>query len=399
MFRLFNTASRRIEQLEFPGDRASLYVCGVTPYDTTHLGHAFTYVMFDVLARYLRSVGVDVSYTQNVTDIDDDILRKAKERGLPYDELAARETAQFLRDMDDLSVIRPDSYVPATSMMPEIVASVRKLLDHGLAYVSEGNVYFANNAFPEYGSIAHVGRDELIRLAAEHGGFPDDPRKRDPLDFLLWQAHVSGEPEWPSPFGPGRPGWHIECSTIASVTLRVPLDIHGGGMDLIFPHHASEIAEAESSLDIHPFVRLWMHTAMVRMDGEKMSKSLGNMVFIRDLLTRYSSDAIRLYLLSHHYREPFEWDERELERASELAAVLSRFATAAPQKVDGDQPAPHSFEAAMADDFRTPAVIEELFQMSVDPASADIRTVVAWSRSVLGLQLASTAAPLSMSEA
>ena len=398
MINLFNTASQQNVPLDVTDGRISLYVCGVTPYDTTHLGHAFTYVAFDVLVRFLRSSNIAVTYAQNVTDIDDDILRKAKELGIEYDELAAKETARFLRDMDDLNVARPDSYVPATTVMEEIVQSVQRLLDAGVAYLSDGNVYFSNPSFPGYGALAHASHDALIRLAAEHGGFPDDVRKRDPLDFLLWQKHLPGEPEWPSPFGAGRPGWHIECSTIAATFLGMPIDIHGGGSDLVFPHHASEIAQAESLSGIRPFVRHWMHTAMVSMDGEKMSKSLGNMVFVEDLLRQYSADAIRLYLLSHHYREPFEWDQTELDAASVLASHLVDVADTMP-----DSPAPESVPPelmeAMSDDLQTPLVVEALRSLTRTPSGAEKTAVIAWARSVFGLQLLQAARPLSASGA
>ena len=232
-----------------------------------------------------------------MTDIDDDILRKSKELGLPFDTLAERETAQFKTDMASLNVLEPDAFVPATTVIPGIVDAVTSLVQSGAAYVVEGNVYFDNRGFSGYGRPLHGDRSDMLRLAAEHGGFPDDPKKRDPLDFLLWQAHSGDEPSWPSPWGPGRPGWHIECSTIAMSFLGFPVDIHGGGSDLIFPHHASELAQAETLTGQAPFVRHWMHNAMVRMDGEKISKSLGNMVFIRDLVPTSAPDAIRLYLL------------------------------------------------------------------------------------------------------
>lgn len=361
----------------------SLYVCGVTPYDTTHLGHAFTYVVFDVLVRYLRHSGIEVTYAQNVTDIDDDILRKAKELGLPYDRLAARETAAFQGDMAALNVLPPDAFVPATSIMGAIVAAVERLLGTGAAYVSDGNVYFDSTCFPSYGALVHGDRQEMLRLAAEHGGHPEDARKRDPLDFLLWQRHLPEEPAWASPFGPGRPGWHIECSTIASTVLGTPVDIHGGGSDLIFPHHESEIAQAETLTGIQPFVRHWMHTGMVRMDGEKMSKSLGNMVFIRELLTSYSADAIRLYLLSHHYRDSFEWKRDELDSMALLAAKLNESAPAG----DGHNPAIESLGALMADDLGTDKAVAELSRLVGEGSGDTLGAAARWAAAILGLAL------------
>lgn len=398
MITLFNTATSRLEPVTFLANRASVYVCGVTPYDTTHLGHAFTYLAYDVLIRFLRHSGVKVTYAQNVTDIDDDILRKSKELGIAYSELASRETAQFLADMDSLNVIRPDRFVQATQVIPEIVTSVERLVNRGAAYISDGNVYFDSTSFPDYGAISHSGRDSQIKLAAEHGGFPDDSRKRDPLDFLLWQKHIAGEPEWPSPFGPGRPGWHIECSTIATEVLGLPVSIHGGGVDLVFPHHASEIAQAETLTGVHPFVQHWMHTAMVRMDGEKMSKSLGNMVFVRDLIKRYSADAIRLYLLSHHYRQEFEWEEAELADAADLA---SRLTTLDLQHVAGEPTSDGSIVDAMnestGDDLQTPEVVRRLAALAEggnrDVPATGVAAALSWAVDVLGLQLSRSGTP------
>jgi L-cysteine:1D-myo-inositol 2-amino-2-deoxy-alpha-D-glucopyranoside ligase len=290
--------------------------------------------------------------------------------------------------MDALNVLRPDCFVPATTVMPEIVEAIQTLLDQGIAYVSQSNVYFDNHAVADYGALAWTDHPHLIELAREHGGFPDDPRKRDSLDFLLWQGHVEGEPEWPSPFGGGRPGWHIECSTIATTVLGLPVTIHGGGKDLIFPHHSSEIAQAESAAGIHPFVRHWMHTAMVAMDGTKMSKSLGNMVFVRELLNEYSADAIRLYLLSHHYREDFEWDPSELDRAAVLANSLvalhsnirGSVATTEGNEVD-------DLNELMGDDLRTPDVVGRLSRIVREDVTPKTGPVLVWAKSVLGLQL------------
>jgi cysteinyl-tRNA synthetase len=383
MLRLYNSLSHTIEPVETIDGSVSVYVCGVTPYDTTHLGHAFTYVTFDVLVRYLRSCGITVRYAQNVTDIDDDILRKAGELGMAYDQLARQETDQFLADMASLNVVEPDAFVPATSVMSEIVDAVQKLLNAGVAYKAGGNVYFESRTFPEYGAAIHSDRVEMLRLAREHGGKPDDENKRDPLDFLLWQKRLSGEPYWSSPFGSGRPGWHIECTTIALTELGFPVDIHGGGSDLIFPHHASEIAQAEKLEGRAPFVRHWMHTAMVRMDGEKMSKSLGNMVFVRDLIQTYSADAIRLYLLGHHYREPFEWDRAELDQAQALADAMR---LAAPADADRSSGATTRLAEAIADDFHTDRVVALLDSLATGP-STEFHSAIAWATPVLGLTL------------
>ena len=303
------------------GDAVTVYVCGITPYDTTHLGHAFTYTVFDVLIRYLEHRGLSVRYAQNVTDIDDDILRKGREAGEDWQALGNRWTVYFMRDLQNLNVRPPDFYPRATDVIPEIVASVQQLMAAGVAYESAGSVFFHVAAWPAFGKLSHLPRDEMLPIANQRGNLPDDPLKRDPLDFVLWQAQQPGEPAWESPWGPGRPGWHIECSTMSTHLLDTTVDIHGGGGDLIFPHHECEIAQVEPVTG-QPFVRFWMHAAMVFHEGEKMSKSLGNLVMVRDLLKTYSPDAIRAYLAMHHYRQSWYYDEVRLREAADLAAHL-----------------------------------------------------------------------------
>lgn len=393
MISLFNTATGKIEELDTSSGSVSLYVCGVTPYDTTHLGHAFTYVTFDVLVRFLESQGIEVTYVQNVTDIDDDILRKARELGVDWHELGLEETQRYLEDMAALNVRPPDHLVPATDVMSQIVEAILALVRAGKAYQAGGNVYFDSRSFPSYGQLCHCDREQMLQLAEEHGGSPADPAKHDPLDFVLWLGHRPNEPQWPGPFGPGRPGWHIECSTTATKYLPTPIDIHGGGRDLIFPHHASEIAQAESLRPGTQFARLWMHTAMVTMDGEKMSKSLGNMAFVRDLLQTYSADAIRLYLLSHHYRKAFEYQEKELARAAELAHRLER--VLAEQASNGNDQAPRPARAigqALAEDLNTPAVVDRLYYLSEQSEARRLNPEevgdLRWSAEILGLRLA-----------
>ena len=307
--RLYNTASRQVEPFTPRGETVGLYVCGVTPYDTTHMGHAFTYVVFDTLARMLRRAGWPVTYVQNVTDIDDDILKRARETGKRWDELGREQTAQYETDTRALNIDPPTHFLRATDEIDQMIPLIATLIAKGHAYTAGGNVYFSVASDLEYGSLSRYSREEMCAIAAERGGNIDDPNKRDPLDFLLWQGARPGEPSWPSPWGAGRPGWHIECSAMAMHFLGPTVDIHGGGADLVFPHHESEIAQSECATGVHPFVRVWMHTAMVRYRGEKMSKSLGNMVFVRDALTQYNPDAIRLYLLNHHYRTSWEYED------------------------------------------------------------------------------------------
>ncbi|MCC2627927.1 MAG: cysS, partial [Thermomicrobiales bacterium] len=307
---LFNTQSGRIERFTPRDGKVGLYVCGVTPYDTTHIGHAFTFLTFDILVRVMRYKGWDVTYVQNVTDIDDDILRKAKEVGLTWKQLGDRETARYLEDMRDLNWLEPDHYVRATDHVAEMLEITQALIEKGHAYESGGNVYFSVSSDPEFGKLSHIPRDQMLPIANERGNTPDDPNKRDPLDFVLWQKSVS----WDSPYGPGRPGWHVECSAMASRYLGPSIDIHGGGADLIFPHHECEVAQSENAFGVEPFARTWVHVAMVGYDGEKMSKSLGNLVLASDALKDYSADAIRLYLFSNHYRSPWIFEDAELER-------------------------------------------------------------------------------------
>ncbi len=362
---LYNTLSRAVEPFE-PGPEVSVYVCGITPYDTTHLGHAFLYVAFDVLIRHLESKGLPVRYTQNVTDIDDDMLRKAGELGMDYLELGRRETERFVRDMAALNVRSPDHYPRATEEIGRMVEIIEALVAKGHAYEREGNVYYDISSFPSYGALSRANRSEMLDLARERGGNPDDPLRRDPLDFLLWQAAKAGEPSWPSPWGEGRPGWHIECSEMSLHYLGQPVTIHGGGSDLIFPHHESERAQSESYTGEEPFVRYWMHVGMLRYQGDKMSKSLGNLVLVGDLLREHTPDAVRLALLSRHYRDSWEYEDSMIESAQALADRLS----AAAELVGSEGPAldvqgmEEAFEQALDDDLDTPAAVAALEQLA-----------------------------------
>lgn len=360
---LFNTQTGQIEELTPRNGAIGIYVCGVTPYDTTHAGHAATFLTFDVLVRYLRYLDVDVTYVQNVTDIDDDILRKGKELGIAWDELGRRETDKFLADLRDLNAVEFDHYVRATDHIPEMQVMIQSLIASNHAYVSNGSVYFSVASDPDFGTLSHLPPGEMLPIANERGNNPDDPDKRDPLDFVLWQAAKPGEPTWESPWGPGRPGWHIECSAMATRYLGPTVDIHGGGTDLIFPHHECEIAQTEPVTGQHPYVRYWVHTAMVEYQGEKMSKSLGNLVIIRDLLQTYSADAIRLYLFSHHYRTPWEFQDDELDEFATLADDLreaSDFPAYGIEQVVDVTPFRERFLNAMDDDLNTPIAIQAL---------------------------------------
>ena len=361
--KLFNTLTQSLEEFVPLNDKmVRMYVCGITPYDTTHLGHAFTYVSFDTLIRYLEFCGYTVNYVQNVTDIDDDILRKAREVGMAWDELGRHETERYLRDMDALNVRRPDVYAYATQETPTMIEIIQTLLARGYAYEREGNVYYSVRQDPEFGIMARaIGLNDyesMLTIANERGNFPDDPLKRDPLDFVLWQAQAPGEPSWPSPWGPGRPGWHIECSAMSMCYLGPQIDIHGGGADLAFPHHTCEIAQSEHFTGKAPFSRFWMHSGMVHQDGEKMSKSLGNLTLVSDLLKDYSADAIRVTLLNHHYRYPWECFREDLQVASETVGLFKQVRILVGDRVDGTDNLLHGlFVAAMENDLNTPQAL------------------------------------------
>ncbi|MBI2708522.1 MAG: cysteine--tRNA ligase [Actinobacteria bacterium] len=313
--RLYDTARR--ETVPFrPGPVVTMYTCGITPYDATHMGHAAAYLTYDVLQRRLRDLGHETRCVRNITDVDDDMLRKAREIGVHFLDLAAAETARFADDVAALGLLPAWSEPRATSAIPDIRGFIGMVLDRGHAYESGGGVYFDVSSFPRFGQVSHRSRDEMLDLARRHGGRPDDPAKRDPLDFVLWQPSAPDEPSWESLWGPGRPGWHIECSALALRELGTTIDLHGGGSDLVFPHHECEAAQSEAATG-DPFVRHWMHQAMVRMDGEKMSKSLGNLVFVSDLRKEWDPMAIRLAVAVHHYRTEWDWTPDLMGEAAE----------------------------------------------------------------------------------
>jgi L-cysteine:1D-myo-inositol 2-amino-2-deoxy-alpha-D-glucopyranoside ligase len=376
--------------------RVTLYVCGITPYDAAHLGHAFTYSVFDTLVRYLRRRGHVVDYCQNVTDVDDDVLRRAARDGEDYLELGRRETAAFLRDMDALNIARPTRYPRATEEIPGMVAMAERLVAGGHAYEVDGWLFFDVSTYPAFGTLSGLGAEELRRLLAERGGDPDDPRKRHPLDFVVWQRSAPEEPSWPSPWGPGRPGWHLECSTMSLRYLGATIDLHGGGADLLYPHHESERAQSESANGV-PFVRRWLHTGMVRHEGQKMSKSLGNLVFPRELLRDQEPAAIRLALLSHHYSASWEFDPDELKQAGERLESWRRASLPPrphpPAAGDtGPRPGalPDEVDRALAGNLDTPAALEAVDAL----ATASDGAGVAAAASVLGVALHPSAATL-----
>ena len=403
---IYNTLTQQVEPLRSHGDEVTLYVCGVTPYDTTHLGHAAINVYYDTLIRFLRAQGQSVNYVQNVTDMDDDILRKARETGMTWDELGRRETERYLADLRALNVLPPTTYVRATDEIPGMIRVIERLLAGGFAYERDGWVYFHVASDPSFGALAEAGGyhgySQWLATANERGNTPNDPRKQDPLDFVLWQARQDGEPAWESPWGPGRPGWHIECSAMAMGHLGDRIDIHGGGADLIFPHHTCEIAQSENATGARPFVQIWMHCGMVYLGEEKMSKSLGNLVLVHDLLQRYSADAVRVLLLSHHYRDAWEYTDEDMRQSAERAACyaeaaarpLSATASAlATDESEGANEARERFRAALNNDLDTPAALTILDQLSSGACAADASYVQALKdlAAILGLSLVESA--------
>jgi L-cysteine:1D-myo-inositol 2-amino-2-deoxy-alpha-D-glucopyranoside ligase len=312
---LYDTSRKEIVDFS-PGDEVKMYVCGVTPYDATHLGHAFTFVNYDVLIRRLLDTGRKVKCVRNVTDVDDPLFAKARELGIHYLDLAAREEKRLEDDLRAMNFVPMYATPRASSAISDIRGFIGMVLDRGFAYEAGGSVYFDVGRFEQFGSVSHYDREHMVTLARERGGNVDDPNKRDPLDFVLWQPSASDEPSWDTIWGAGRPGWHIECSALALRELGTTIDLHGGGTDLIYPHHECERAQSEAATG-QPFVRHWMHVAMVWMDGYKMSKSRGNLVFVDQLRKRYDPRAIRLGLIVNHYRREWEWDEGLIDRATE----------------------------------------------------------------------------------
>ncbi len=372
--RVFNTLTRGKEDLApLHAGLVRMYVCGVTVYDLSHIGHGRSAIVFDVMRRYLKHRGHAVKFIKNFTDIDDKIILKANQEGVSAQEISERYIEAYRTDMASLGVAPADIEPKATEHVPQMIALIERLIAKGVAYPVEGDVYFEVRRFPGYGKLSGKNLEELQAGARVEV----DERKRDPMDFALWKATKPGEPSWKSPWGQGRPGWHIECSAMAMQYLGEVLDVHGGGEDLIFPHHENEIAQSEAATG-KPFARYWLHNGFVNLAAEKMSKSLGNTLTIKDLVRRHDPEALRLYLLGTHYRHPLEFgDERIVEAGRALARLRSlkdeadRIAsrgTPAPGPDHGlfDEVAAHRarFEAAMDDDFNTPQALGVLFDLA-----------------------------------
>ncbi len=369
--RLYDTAKRAVVPFT-PGSDVSMYTCGITPYDATHLGHAATFMIYDVLQRRLRDRGHDTRCVRNVTDVDDPLLVKARELGIHYLDLAAREVARLEDDLLAMNFLPVHSSPRATSAIAEIRKIVGQLIDAGHAYLAEGAVFFDVSTDPKFGSLFDLGQEQMLAFAAERGGNPSDPRKRNQLDFVLWQASMDDEPAWESLWGPGRPGWHIECTALAQRELGDTVDLHGGGGDLIFPHHECSAAQSRC-LTGKPLANHWLHGALVWKDGSKMSKSLGNLVFISDLRKEWDPRAIRLMILANHYRHDWSWTDGSMPVAH---TQLERWVDAG----DGDGGL-DEVRAALDNDLDTPAALAAI------DAAVTAGQGVSRAASLLGVEL------------
>ncbi len=393
--RLRNTISGQVEEFQPLGDVVSMYVCGVTPYDVSHVGHAMSYVIFDMLRRYLEYRGYQVKHVQNFTDIDDRIIARAERRGITIDQLTGDLIDRFHDDMRALNVLPAHVYPRATAEIPKMIEMIQALVDKGYAYASEGDVYYRVQSKEDYGKLSHRTLDSMIAGARVE----IDELKEHPMDFALWKAAKPGEPSWESPWGPGRPGWHIECSAMSLRYLGEQIDIHGGGEDLIFPHHENEIAQTEAVTGKPPFVRYWVHNAFVKAGEEKMSKSLGNFVPIAEALERWSADAIRLWILTSHYRTPLTYTDEALlsaKRASERLRLAARASVAGDGAQVDAQPFRQQFTEAMDDDLNSPRALAALFDLTHEinrgrdegRAVGDAQAALLELADVLGLALA-----------
>lgn len=397
MLQIYNSRTRQKEEfVPIEPGRVRMYVCGMTVYDLCHLGHARVMVVFDVVYRYLRARGYAVEYVRNITDIDDKIIDRAHERGESCGALTERFIAAMHEDADALGILPPTQEPRATAHMEEILAMIRVLVDKGHAYVAaNGDVYYAVASFDGYGRLSGKDPRELRAGARVEVG----EAKHDPLDFALWKASKPGEPAWDSPWGAGRPGWHIECSAMSTACLGNHFDIHGGGADLQFPHHENEIAQSEGATG-EPFVDCWMHNGFVRVNEEKMSKSLGNFFTVREILSRYRPEEIRYFILTSHYRSPLNYDDEHLDHAR---GALTRFYTALRGLPEANPAGGEDFRArfhtAMDDDFNTPEALAVLFNLARKinrVRTQNVRSADAQSAAALGAELRALGGVLSI---
>ncbi len=369
---LYNTLTRRKEEFRQISDPVRMYVCGVTTYDEPHLGHALATVIFEVLQSYLEYRGLNVTRVQNFTDVDDKIIDRAAEIGVDWYDLTLEHVDSFFEAMDGLNVRRADVHPRVSEEIDEIIGLIGELIDSGAAYEAGGSVYYRVRRNENYGCLSGRTIDGVAELAR----LEPDLLKENPEDFALWKAWKPGEPSWDSPWGPGRPGWHIECSAMARHYLGDQVDIHGGGLDLVFPHHENEVAQSESATGVVPFARFWVHNGLLRMSGDqKMSKSLGNFVTVRDALRQYSADALRMWIFQSHYRSPATYDEENLIAAGRAvrrlrqAANLNSTAEDGADEYDG-QDVKARFIEAMDDDLNTPRALAAIFDLTREIYSA-----------------------------
>lgn len=372
---LYDSADQQIRTVEVTGDTATMYVCGITPYDSTHLGHAATYLTFDLAYRQLLDNGYKVHYVQNITDVDDPLFERAERDGVDWRELGTSQIDLFRSDMELLSVLPPQDYVGAMEAIDEVTEMVGKLLDAGAAYIVDDpefpDVYASIEATEAFGYESNYSAAEMEEFFAERGGDPERPGKRNPLDALIWRAHREGEPAWDSPFGPGRPGWHIECSAIATNRLGASFDIQGGGSDLKFPHHEFSAAHAEAALGVERMAQVYVHTGMIGLDGVKMSKSLGNLVFVHKLVEAgVDPSAIRLGVFAGHYRSERDWSDEVLHAANERLANW-RKALENPGSVEAAQALVDAVRLALSNDLDTPAALQAVDEWAAGERGAD----------------------------
>ncbi len=360
--KITNTLTKRKEEFYVHSNVVNMYVCGVTTYDDCHIGHAMSYIIFDVIRRYLEFKGYEVKYVQNFTDIDDKIINRAQELGIEPLELSSKYISRYFEDADSLNIKRAHFYPKATEEIPEIIDIVKTLIEKGCAYESGGSVYFRVRNFTDYGKLSGQNIEEMMSKSNH-----EESGKEHPLDFALWKATKPGEPFWTSPWGEGRPGWHIECSAMSLKYLGKSLDIHGGGQDLIFPHHENELAQSESFTGVVPFTRYWLHNGLLQMGKEKMSKSLGNLVTVKEILQRHSPDAIRYFIISSHYRNPLTYSEEALEAAERGVERLKQAISIREERSQAIELDSESFRqrfiVAMDDDFSTAQATAVLFEL------------------------------------
>ena len=405
--KVYNTLLGQKEEFSPQGDEVKMYVCGITPYDDSHIGHGMSYIVFDVIRRYLQFRGYNVKYVQNITDIDDKIIDRANQLGISTKELAGKYTDSYFEDMDALNIRRADIYPRATEEISKIIEVIQGLTDKGYAYPAQGSVYFRVRKVEDYGKLSNRNLESM--MAGECAIRSDE--KEHPMDFVLWKASKPDEPSWESPWGPGRPGWHIECSAMSLKYLGDTLDIHGGGQDLVFPHHENEIAQSESFTGKKPFVKYWMHNGLVQLGQDKMSKSLGNLVTIKEVLEKYSADALRIFVLSSHYRSPLTYSEEALEATERGTDRLRQAVQSEGDKKQFEwgpiiQQYQKRFVEAMDDDFNTPQALATLFDLTreINRASDEGYTVIQGQQGlseltdILGLTLKSPGEPLGDAE-